>query len=79
MERYFNYGDIKNLAKAAKVSPGFVSKLLRRERRAKPIVAEALAVECARLGYDVSREDWSNPQWSKHEAFRAFEDGGVDG
>lgn len=73
MERYFNYGDIKNLAKAAGVSSGFVSKLLRRERRAKPSVAEALAAECARLGYDVSRDDWSNPQWSTHAAFRKQE------
>lgn len=70
MKRYFSYGDIRQLAVSAGVSPGFVGKLLRRERRAKPVVAEALALACMRLGYDVTRDDWANPQWSKHEAFR---------
>ena len=70
MKRYFNYGDIGRIAEAVGVSPGFVGKLLRRERRATPGVAEALAVECEKRGYDIRREDWANPQWSKHAAFR---------
>lgn len=70
MKRYFNYGDVDKIAQAVGVSPGFIGKLFRRERRATPALAEALAAECEKMGYDIKREDWANPQWSDHEAFR---------
>ena len=58
------------LARRAGVSPQFVSDLRARRKRASPDTAIRLEEAASGIGMDVTKEDWANPQWSKHPWFR---------